>query len=316
MSLPSKLFPVCVLFSSVGCVLHNPDRAVLAALAPDSGNAWFAEEGGIQAEYLAFEDPITAAVFRRLQGQYRVAPAGTPLLCPSNRAEGMHGFNVRVRVVERRGSEAVAEVEHRCQRPHSGLSLGITYLVTRYSGKWRVVKPLVGSATTLSTPRVIVTPETQTALSPKRYLQRLLARIEVNSERRIRISSTATGRIQASAFHQRGDSVFLVNDRRTYGIAIADVDSLWAQKGTAALLLGSLTALPCAVFGMVVGQFIATDPDGNRSVPGGVGALVGGVVGAVPCGLLGAGVGSFVRRWQLKFARSAGPVADEQDPSL
>src|SRR5687767_15657441 len=90
------------LLLSAGCLRHNTDSAILAELVPGAAGGF--SEKGIAAEYLSFEDDVTASVFRRMERRYRIAPAGTPLLCPSNPAEGKHGFNVRGRVIERVGN--------------------------------------------------------------------------------------------------------------------------------------------------------------------------------------------------------------------
>ena len=41
------------------------------------------------------------------------------------------------------------------------------------------------------------------------------------------------------------------------GVALADIDSLWVQRGSAALLLGIVIGAPCTLFGALVGEFIA-----------------------------------------------------------
>jgi hypothetical protein len=90
---------------------------------------------------------------------------------------------------------------------------------------------------------------------------------------------------------------------------MVDVDSLWVQRGTAARTVGILTAVPCAVFGALVGEFIATDPDSNGSPGRGpLGALIGAVLFGAPCGGLGAVIGSFFPRWRLEYARIAQPI--------
>jgi len=295
-----------ILLVSAGCFRYNADSAILTELVPGPEGG-FSEEG-IAAEYLSFEDDLTESVFRVMDRRYRIAPTGTPLLCPSNPAEGMHGFNVRARVVERVGNQAVADIEARCLQPGDEMSITSEYLLARRNGKWSIEKPLSGSVSYLSMRQGLVMPDMPIARNPKRDLQRLLAGIGVTDGRQVRIATSGKGRIQASALTQRGDSVFLENDAGTHGLGIADVDSVWAQRGTAALLVGAIAATPCAIWGMIVGNFIATDPDGTRPVPGPVGALIGGVVGALPCGLVGGAVGSAIRRWRLEYPRSPEPA--------
>jgi MFS family permease len=87
---------------------------------------------------------------------------------------------------------------------------------------------------------------------------------------------------------------------------MAEVDSLWVQ-GTAAVLVGMVAALPCAIFGGMVGDFIGGDPDGNgtprRAL---VYSLIGLAVGGAMCGTAGTIFGSFIPRWRLEYARSGG----------
>jgi len=305
---PTKLCAVCLILAvSAGCFRYNSDSAILAELVPGPQGGFSHE--GIAAEYLAFDDELTASVFRVMERRYRIAPAGTPLLCPSNPAEGMHGFNVRGRVAQRIGNQAVADVEMRCLIPGDEMSISTDYLLTRRNGKWSVEKPLSGSVSYLSQHQGLVIPDMPIIRNPKRDLQRLLAGIGVNSGRHVRIAISGKGRIQASALSQRGDSVFLDNNDGRHAIGIAEVDSVWAQKGTAAPLLAAIAATPCAIFGMIAGNFIATDPDGGRGrVPGPVGALIGGVVAGLPCGLVGGAVGSFFRRWRLEYPRALEPA--------
>jgi hypothetical protein len=308
MDYPTKLCAVSLmLVVSAGCFRYNSDSAILAELVPGPEGGF--SEKGIAAEYLSFDDELTASVFRVVERRYRIAPTGTPLLCPSNPAEGMHGFNVRGRVVQRIGNQAVADVEQRCLQPGDEMSISSNYLLTRRNGKWRFEKSLTGSVSYLSMRQGMVIQHAPITPNPKRDLQRLLAGIGVNDGRHVRIAISGKGRIQASALSQRGDSVFLDNDDGRHAIGIAEVDSVWAQKGTAATLLGAIAAIPCALFGMVVGDFIATDPDGNQGgIPGPVGALIGGVIAGLPCGLAGGAVGSFFRRWRLEYPRAHEPT--------
>lgn len=139
----NKFWAAClILLGSAGCFRYNSDAAVLAPLA--SGRMEFSEKG-IRAEYLAFEDEVTASVFRTLTRRYRIAPAGTVLLCPDNPAEGMHGYSLRGVVVSRTGDEAIAAIRQTCQQTHSAILISTDYLLDRRYGKWRIVKPLSGS---------------------------------------------------------------------------------------------------------------------------------------------------------------------------
>jgi hypothetical protein len=120
----------------------------------------------------------------------------------------------------------------------------------------------------------------------------------------VRLARRGTGRIEGYRIRIVGDSVWMDTGKGARTIAIADVDSLWVQRGTAARTVGIIAAVPCALFGAMVGEFIATDPDSNGSPGRGpYGALIGAVLFGAPCGGLGAGVGSLIRRWRLEYAR-------------
>ena len=139
-------------------------------------------------------------------------------------------------------------------------------------------------------------------------LQRVVFRIALEPHD-VRLASHGTGRVQGYGLHVVGDSVWVDTDRGAHTIAMVDIDSLWVQHGTAALTVGIIAAVPCAVFGALVGEFIATDPDSNgRPGRGPLGALIGAVLGGAPCGGLGAVIGSFFRRWRLEYARTAQPT--------
>ena len=148
--------------------------------------------------------------------------------------------------------------------------------------------------------------QSATVSHPDSSLQRVIASIELDSPHSVRLVSRGTRRVEGDGIRVFGDSVSVDTDRGARTLAMVDVDSLWVQRGTAALTVGILAAVPCAVFGALVGAFLATDPDSNgRPGRGPLGALIGIVVGGVPCGLLGAGLGSLIRPWRLEFAHTA-----------
>jgi hypothetical protein len=134
-------------------------------------------------------------------------------------------------------------------------------------------------------------------------LYRVLTRISEHGPRTVRLTSQATGRVQGGSLELRGDSVFVVSDQGLRPIPVGDVDSLWVQ-GDAALLVGIIAAVPCAIFGLMVGTFIGGDPDsqgssGKAIVDGLIGAIGGGFL----CGVVGAGFGSLIPQWRLEYAR-------------
>jgi hypothetical protein len=147
--------------------------------------------------------------------------------------------------------------------------------------------------------------QTQTATESRAdsSLYRGLTRISEGRPRTVRLTSQATGRVQGSSLELRGDSIYLVSDQGARAIPVGEVDSLWVQ-GDAALLVGIIAAVPCAIFGLMVGTFIGGDPDsqgssGKAIVDGLIGAIGGGFL----CGGVGAGFGSLIPRWRLEYAR-------------
>ncbi len=143
----------------------------------------------------------------------------------------------------------------------------------------------------------------QSASTADSSLQVLIARISGGFPLAVRLSSRATGRVQGNRLQLNGDSVVVVGERGPRALALTEVDSLWVKRN-ASLILGIVAAVPCAVYGGLVGAFLATDPDSNgRAGRGPVGALTGGAVGGFACGLLGVGIGSLFKRWRLEYAR-------------
>jgi hypothetical protein len=145
--------------------------------------------------------------------------------------------------------------------------------------------------------------QTATASRADSSLYRTLTRISEGRPRTVRLTSQATGRVRGSSLELRGDSVFVINDQGLRPIPVGEVDSLWVQ-GDAALLVGIITAVPCAIFGLMVGTFIGGDPDsqgssGKAIVEGLIGAIGGGFL----CGVVGAGFGSLIPQWRLEYAR-------------
>lgn len=145
--------------------------------------------------------------------------------------------------------------------------------------------------------------QTPTASPADSTLYRVLTRITDDGRRTVRLTSHATGRVQGSSLEVRGDSVFVVSDQGVRPIPVGEVDSLWVQ-GDAALLVGIVAAVPCAIFGLMVGTFIGGDPDsqgssGKAIVEGLIGAIGGGFL----CGVVGAGFGSLIPQWRLEYAR-------------
>jgi hypothetical protein len=134
-------------------------------------------------------------------------------------------------------------------------------------------------------------------------LRSTIARIGVGSDRMVRLSTRETGRVEGNQVSLVGDSVLFSTPNGDRAVAAANVDSIWI-KGSAAPILGLIAAVPCAVYGGLVGAFIGGDPDGNGS-PGRatIGLLIGMIGGGAVCGSLGAAIGSLIPRWRLRYAR-------------
>jgi hypothetical protein len=133
-------------------------------------------------------------------------------------------------------------------------------------------------------------------------LYHVLAQIGEDNPHTFRILNHEGILVQGRGVHLMGDSVVMVSHQKEFAIAVVDVDSLWMQRGTAALALGVLSAVPCALFLGWAAYTLATGPDGNpRSGP--VAALSGGAIGGIVCGGVGAVIGSFIRVWRLEYAR-------------
>jgi hypothetical protein len=146
------------------------------------------------------------------------------------------------------------------------------------------------------------------ASSADSSLRGALARIGADSEQTVRVAGHETGRLEGDRVSVFGDSVFLSTRQGLRSIAVASVDSLWIQHGSAAPLLGLIAAVPCAVYGGLVGAFIGGDPDSQGSPRRAtIGLLAGMIGGGAVCGSVGAAIGSAFPRWRLEYSRVAEP---------
>lgn len=125
--------------------------SVLAPFAPAYARGF--PDDSIQPEYIAFSDRLTANVLKsvRRNSSYRIVPAGTQLLCPSNRAPGIHGYRLGARVISILGDSAIAVTDRRCEN----LLIGENYLLRRRNGTWLIDKVLNGFQTIQGTFRSI-----------------------------------------------------------------------------------------------------------------------------------------------------------------
>ena len=146
----------------------------------------------------------------------------------------------------------------------------------------------------------------QSSKSANSELRNVIAAIGAQKVRTVRVSSDGTGKLEGDWVALLGDSLVLTTESGPRSIAIEEVDSVWTQRGSAAQVVGIIAALPCAIYGAVVGSFIGGDPDSNGSPARQTGLTIAGfAAGALICGSIGAAVGSTFRRWQLEYARAA-----------
>jgi hypothetical protein len=130
-----------------------------------------------------------------------------------------------------------------------------------------------------------------------------IARLD-DTRRPVRVITRGLERVEGRGISIRDDSVLVVSDNGVRSIPAPDVDAIYVRRGTAALTGGLLAAIPCALFGGLLGAAIATDPDSNgRPGRGAGGALLGAALLGAPCGVLGAGIGSLIKHWQLEYVR-------------
>jgi hypothetical protein len=135
-------------------------------------------------------------------------------------------------------------------------------------------------------------------------LRSAISRLAADSRQKIRVTSRGTVRLEGNRVSLLGDSMFVSTDSGLRAIAVANIDSLWSSRGTAALTVGLIAALPCALYGAAVGGFIGGDPDGQGSSgKAALYSIIGLLGGGAVCGSVGAGVGSLIERWRLEYAR-------------
>src|SRR3954464_11383097 len=135
-------------------------------------------------------------------------------------------------------------------------------------------------------------------------VRRAIERVAVERPHSVRLAGSGNGRVEGPIVRAAGDSGSVATHGGTRTIAMVDVDTVWVRRGSLATTLGVVAAVPCAIFGALVGEAIGSDPDSNGGPgQGGRGALIGASLLGIPCGLLGAGVGYLIRPWRLEYAR-------------
>ena len=128
----------------MGCIHRDPDVSVLSPIGESVGYGVLGDTAHFR--YVGFGDDLTQSVFARLahSGVYEIAPRGTPLLCPSNPAQGKHGFVLHTYVDKLMGDSALATMRWSCQRPYQSMEQTGTYILKRRNGKWRLDRAIGG----------------------------------------------------------------------------------------------------------------------------------------------------------------------------
>ena len=129
----------------LGCIRRAPEVSVLAPFGESVGYGVLDDTAHFR--YIEFRDDLTASVFSRLARSrvYEIAPAGTPLLCPSNPSPGMHGFVLQTQVVKLMGDSALAAMKWACHRPNQSLEQAVLYMLRHRSGKWQIDRAIQGA---------------------------------------------------------------------------------------------------------------------------------------------------------------------------
>jgi hypothetical protein len=143
----TRLKALLLLFTLTGCFHRSPDAAVLAPVV-----AYLIQQPvdqRHQPEYLVFGDELTASVLESLRhdSRYRVLPTGKPFVCPSDRAQCPHPYQLSVGVNQRMGDSAIATIRRIVSDGgRNATAFSEEFLLVRQGGKWRIEKVLFGSA--------------------------------------------------------------------------------------------------------------------------------------------------------------------------
>jgi len=128
----------------IGCIHRDPNAFVLSPLGQSVGNRVLGDS--VQPQYIGFSDQLTESVFKNLtrSGRYKIAPRGTPLLCPSNPSAGQHGYVLWAHVNTLLGDSALVTMTWSCNRPNQSMQQTVDYLLRRRNGKWQIEKVIGG----------------------------------------------------------------------------------------------------------------------------------------------------------------------------
>jgi len=128
----------------IGCPVRSREEAVLAPIGVQFAQGTYDE--GNQPLYLLLADPLTASVLRDVtwKGRYRIAPSGSPLFCPLTPGEGLHGYQLSLRIDTLMGDSAIASVRRFCTKSNRVISTGEHILLVRQRTNWTIGRVLDG----------------------------------------------------------------------------------------------------------------------------------------------------------------------------
>ena len=134
-----------MLFAVAACHSNSPPAAVVAPLVPEIERSFAGQL--VAPEYVAFVDAFTAEALESLltNPRYRLAPRGTPLLCPWDTASGMHGYTVKVELESLKDENAVGRFKVHCSpggRGRREFATGERIQLRRRNQHWVIAKVL------------------------------------------------------------------------------------------------------------------------------------------------------------------------------
>jgi hypothetical protein len=139
----NRQFAVAILLAcSAGCMHSANSATVLRPLAAEYMTP-LADSASVGSQYVVFADSFTEKLILSAHPtrQLRVAPAGSTLLCPGLRSDGLHGWRVRIHLARITGNKAVGVIEQGCQ----GLTYASLYELVKQRGVWHVGRALGGT---------------------------------------------------------------------------------------------------------------------------------------------------------------------------
>ena len=97
----------------------------------------------IAPKFLVFADSLTAGALEHWPGRNspQLAPIGSVVVCPWSKAEGMHGYSVRVQLDSLAGRNAYVRYEVTCtEGGRGGFATGEVVQLELRNGHWSIAK--------------------------------------------------------------------------------------------------------------------------------------------------------------------------------